>query len=141
MVLGLGDSKTVSPSELVGNLLEQFQRLPHLPELPLLPAVHRERQAGGASESRVALAQGLWPTFPGLAGSQAIVEAGGWIIARRKFGTARSLRSSSCAALTSRSSSISSRSVLAWNHCSRRSMVENEFERSRWQRAGAPLKR
>ena len=27
-----------------------------------------ERQAGGASESRVALAQGLWPTFPGLSG-------------------------------------------------------------------------
>lgn len=28
-----------------------------------------ERQAGGASESRAALAQGLWPTFPGLSGS------------------------------------------------------------------------
>lgn len=27
-----------------------------------------ERQAGGASESRLALAQGLWPTFPELAG-------------------------------------------------------------------------
>ena len=27
-----------------------------------------ERQAGGASESRVALAQGMWPTFPELAG-------------------------------------------------------------------------
>ncbi len=31
-----------------------------------------ERQAGGPSESRMALAQGLWPTFPGLAGSQAV---------------------------------------------------------------------
>jgi len=31
-----------------------------------------ERQAGGPSESRVALAQGMWPTFPGLAGSQAV---------------------------------------------------------------------
>lgn len=27
-----------------------------------------ERQAGGASESRVALAQGMWPTFPGISG-------------------------------------------------------------------------
>ena len=31
-----------------------------------------ERQAGGPSESRMALAQGLWPTFPGLAGSNAV---------------------------------------------------------------------
>jgi soluble lytic murein transglycosylase-like protein len=31
-----------------------------------------ERQAGGPSESRMALAQGLWPTFPGLAGSRAV---------------------------------------------------------------------
>jgi len=31
-----------------------------------------ERQAGGASESRVALAQGLWPTFPGLSGSSGV---------------------------------------------------------------------
>lgn len=31
-----------------------------------------ERQAGGPSESRTALAQGLWPTFPGLAGSGAV---------------------------------------------------------------------
>lgn len=31
-----------------------------------------ERQAGGPSESRVALAQGLWPTFPGLSGSSAV---------------------------------------------------------------------
>ena len=31
-----------------------------------------ERQAGGPSESRLALVQGLWPTFPGLSGSQAV---------------------------------------------------------------------
>lgn len=31
-----------------------------------------ERQAGGPSESRMALAQGMWPTFPGLAGSQGV---------------------------------------------------------------------
>ncbi len=31
-----------------------------------------ERQAGGPSESRTALAQGMWPTFPGLAGSGAV---------------------------------------------------------------------
>ena len=31
-----------------------------------------ERQAGGASESRAALAQGLWPTFPGLSGSNGV---------------------------------------------------------------------
>ena len=31
-----------------------------------------ERQAGGASDSRTALAQGLWPTFPGLTGSQGV---------------------------------------------------------------------
>lgn len=31
-----------------------------------------ERQAGGPSESRLALVQGLWPTFPGLTGSQAV---------------------------------------------------------------------
>ena len=31
-----------------------------------------EGQAGGASESRVALAQGLWPTFPGLSGGKAV---------------------------------------------------------------------
>jgi soluble lytic murein transglycosylase-like protein len=29
-----------------------------------------ERQAGGPSESRMALAQGMWPSFPGLAGAQ-----------------------------------------------------------------------
>lgn len=31
-----------------------------------------ERQAGGPSESRMALAQGAWPSFPGLAGSKAV---------------------------------------------------------------------
>jgi soluble lytic murein transglycosylase len=31
-----------------------------------------ERQAGGPSESRVALAQGLWPTFPGLDGGRGV---------------------------------------------------------------------
>ena len=31
-----------------------------------------ERQAGGLSESRTALAQGMWPTFPGLTGSQGL---------------------------------------------------------------------
>lgn len=31
-----------------------------------------ERQAGGASESRAALAQGLWPTFPGLSGGEGV---------------------------------------------------------------------
>ncbi|WP_240530326.1 lytic transglycosylase domain-containing protein [Novosphingobium sp. PC22D] len=31
-----------------------------------------ERQAGGDSESRMALAQDMWPTFPGLAGSQGV---------------------------------------------------------------------
>ena len=31
-----------------------------------------ERQAGGPSESRMALVQGLWPTFPGLSGSKAV---------------------------------------------------------------------
>lgn len=31
-----------------------------------------ERQAGGPSESRIALAQGMWPTFPGLSGGKAV---------------------------------------------------------------------
>jgi len=31
-----------------------------------------ERQAGGASESRVGLAQGLWPEFPGLTGAESV---------------------------------------------------------------------
>lgn len=39
-----------------------------------------ERQAGGPSESRAALAEGLWPTFPGLDGSHAVrVSANGVI--------------------------------------------------------------
>jgi len=31
-----------------------------------------ERQAGGASQSRIAMAQGLWPTFPGLGSAQGV---------------------------------------------------------------------
>ncbi|HEX7753403.1 MAG TPA: lytic transglycosylase domain-containing protein, partial [Novosphingobium sp.] len=31
-----------------------------------------ERQAGGPSESRIALVQGQWPTFPGLSGSKGV---------------------------------------------------------------------
>ena len=31
-----------------------------------------ERQAGGTSESRMALVQGMWPTFPGINGSKAV---------------------------------------------------------------------
>jgi hypothetical protein len=31
-----------------------------------------ERQAGGPSESRIALAQVMWPTFPDLTGSKAV---------------------------------------------------------------------
>ena len=31
-----------------------------------------ERQAGGPSDSRMALAQGLWPTFPDLNGSEGV---------------------------------------------------------------------
>ncbi len=31
-----------------------------------------ERQAGGPSESRLALVQGMWPTFPGLGAAQAV---------------------------------------------------------------------
>jgi len=43
-----------------------------------------ERQAGGPSESRLALAQGLWPTFPGLTGSQAVrMNANGMIVKAR----------------------------------------------------------
>ena len=41
-----------------------------------------ERQAGGPSESRLALAQGMWPTFPGLAGSQAVRMAANGAILR-----------------------------------------------------------
>ncbi len=40
-----------------------------------------ERQAGGASESRMELVQGMWPTFPGLAGSEGVrIAANGAII-------------------------------------------------------------
>jgi soluble lytic murein transglycosylase-like protein len=31
-----------------------------------------ERQAGGVSQSRVGLVQGLWPKFPGLAGAASV---------------------------------------------------------------------
>ncbi len=41
-----------------------------------------ERQAGGPSESRAALAQGLWPTFPGLAGSSAVRMAANGVVVR-----------------------------------------------------------
>jgi soluble lytic murein transglycosylase-like protein len=41
-----------------------------------------ERQAGGPSESRIALAQGMWPTFPGLAGSQPVRMASNGAILR-----------------------------------------------------------
>ena len=40
-----------------------------------------ERQAGGPSESRIALAQDMWPTFPGLSGSQGVrIAANGAIL-------------------------------------------------------------
>ena len=43
-----------------------------------------ERQAGGPSESRLALVQGMWPTFPGLSGGQAVrVAANGAILRGR----------------------------------------------------------
>lgn len=43
-----------------------------------------ERQAGGPSESRVALAQGMWPTFPGLSGGQAVrLAANGTVLRAR----------------------------------------------------------
>lgn len=41
-----------------------------------------ERQAGGPSESRIALAQALWPTFPDLAGSQAVRMASNGVLLR-----------------------------------------------------------
>ena len=41
-----------------------------------------ERQAGGPSESRIALAQAMWPTFPDLAGSKAVRMAGNGILLR-----------------------------------------------------------
>ncbi|HET9627977.1 MAG TPA: lytic transglycosylase domain-containing protein [Novosphingobium sp.] len=41
-----------------------------------------ERQAGGPSESRLALAQALWPTFPDLTGSQAVRMASNGVLLR-----------------------------------------------------------
>ena len=41
-----------------------------------------ERQAGGPSETRIALAQGLWPTFPGLTGSKAVRVAANGVVLR-----------------------------------------------------------
>ena len=41
-----------------------------------------ERQAGGPSESREALAQGMWPTFPGLSGSGGVRMASNGVIMR-----------------------------------------------------------
>jgi soluble lytic murein transglycosylase-like protein len=41
-----------------------------------------ERQAGGQSESRMALVQGLWPTFPGLGASSAVRMAANGTIVR-----------------------------------------------------------
>lgn len=41
-----------------------------------------ERQAGGPSQSRVALAQGMWPTFPGLSGSQGVRMSPNGVISR-----------------------------------------------------------
>ena len=41
-----------------------------------------ERQAGGPSESRIALAQGMWPTFPGLSGSEAVRMAANGVLIR-----------------------------------------------------------
>ncbi len=43
-----------------------------------------ERQAGGPSESRLALVQGMWPTFPGLGAAQALrMSANGTILRGR----------------------------------------------------------
>ncbi|MBV1917539.1 MAG: lytic transglycosylase domain-containing protein [Sphingomonadaceae bacterium] len=41
-----------------------------------------ERQAGGPSESRLALAQGMWPAFPGLTGSEGRRMASNGVILR-----------------------------------------------------------
>ncbi|HEX4848511.1 MAG TPA: lytic transglycosylase domain-containing protein [Novosphingobium sp.] len=41
-----------------------------------------ERQAGGPSESRLALVQGMWPTFPGLGAAQAVRMNGNGVIVR-----------------------------------------------------------
>ncbi|MDE8652728.1 lytic transglycosylase domain-containing protein [Novosphingobium album (ex Liu et al. 2023)] len=43
-----------------------------------------ERQAGGDSESRMALAEGMWPTFPGLSGSQGVRMAANGAIVRAR---------------------------------------------------------
>ena len=43
-----------------------------------------ERQAGGPSESRMALVQGMWSTFPGLTGSEGVrVAANGMVLRGR----------------------------------------------------------
>jgi soluble lytic murein transglycosylase len=43
-----------------------------------------ERQAGGSSESRIAIAQGLWPTFPGLGAAQGVrLAANGAVLGAR----------------------------------------------------------
>ena len=43
-----------------------------------------ERQAGGPSESRMALVQGMWPTFPGLSGGKAVrIAANGMVLRGR----------------------------------------------------------
>lgn len=41
-----------------------------------------ERQAGGPSESRMALVQGMWPTFPGLSGGTAVRVAANGVVLR-----------------------------------------------------------
>ena len=41
-----------------------------------------ERQAGGASDSRMALSQGMWPSFPGMAGSKAVRLGPGGVVLR-----------------------------------------------------------
>ena len=41
-----------------------------------------ERQAGGTSESRMALTQGMWPTFPGITGSRGVRMAENGMIMR-----------------------------------------------------------
>jgi soluble lytic murein transglycosylase len=41
-----------------------------------------ERQAGGPSESRLALVQGMWPSFPGLGGATAVRMSANGVIQR-----------------------------------------------------------
>ena len=41
-----------------------------------------ERQAGGPSDSRIALTQGLWPTFPGISGASAVRMSANGVIQR-----------------------------------------------------------